>query len=344
MFKAMVEKLRSAHSVVLSTHRQCDGDGLGAQLALLHGLGKLGKLARIINVDLPPRKYGFLNTDQLVEIFVPGKTKLEQTDLALILDTNDGRLLEPLFSELSKSANQTLFIDHHPILSVGPAPSEGSLIDTRAASTGELCYYILKELGVEFDANIARALYTSIVFDTQLFRYMKSNAGSHRIAAELLTFEKSPEEIHRHLFATYTVDKMRFLINALDAVEYLCDDRIAFVPLRTVILPQEELRWDRDESGDVIDQVMNITSVEVAALLREDAPGVFKLSFRSKGAAEVLSLAESFGGGGHRYASGAYVNGVYEELRERVVQGLNKLLNEASVLEKKPKSARKLNR
>ena len=325
MIEQVVAKLKLARSVVLSTHRQCDGDGLGAQLALFHALRKSGVAVRMINVDRPARKYGFLGVETWLEVYESGKTVIGETDLALILDTNDGRLVEPLFSDLKLKCRETLFIDHHPVLAKGPQPTLGSLIDITAASTGELCYHLLKAYGVEFDTAIARALYTSLVFDTQLFRYVKAAPASHLMAADLLKYEREPEEIHRRLFACYTVAKMRALMRALERVEYLAGDRIAFIPFLSA---DQSLQGglDRDESGDIIDQVMNIESIEIAALLREDGPGVFKLSLRSRGTVEVLSLAESFGGGGHRYASGAHLNGDLAGLRARVLKGLEDLL------------------
>lgn len=325
MLKAMAKKLQTARSVVLSTHRQCDGDGLGAQIALFHSLRKISKNARIVNVDRPPRKYGFLQTDSLVDVFVPGVTKIEPTDIALIFDTNDYRLVEPLFSELKTSCREVCFVDHHPVLARGPQPTSGSIIDVSAASTGELAFRLIQLLGIELDPLIARALYTSIAFDTQLFRFVKSDPNSHLIAAELLKFEREPEEIHRNLFANYTVDKMNFLAHAVANVEYLSDDRIAFIPLRADSFSAES-GLDRDESGDIIDQIMNIGSIEVAALLREDGPNTYKLSLRSRGSVEVLGLAESFGGGGHRYASGAYLIGRFDDLRGRILQGLEGLV------------------
>jgi phosphoesterase RecJ-like protein len=324
MLKKMAEKLLAARSVVLSTHRQCDGDGLGAQLALFHALKKSGKQVRVLNVDLPPKKYSFLETDRWIEVFGQGAPALETTDLALILDTNDGRLVEPLFTELKAKCKETLFIDHHPVLNQGPAPTYGSLIDIAAASTGELCFQLLHLMKIPLDASIARALYTSVVFDTQLFRYVKSDPGSHLMAAELLAFEKEPELVHRKLFANYTVEKLKFLMRSLSDVEYLASDRIAFIPVRAAAFAGEGL--DRDESGDIIDTVMNVTTIEVAALLREDGPGLFKLSLRSKGNFEVLTLAENFGGGGHRFASGAHLKGEFSVLREQLVKSLHSLV------------------
>ncbi len=328
MINELVQKLLAARSVVLSTHRNCDGDGIGSQLALLHGLKKLGKSVRILNVDLPAKKYQFLKTEKWIQAYDRTHDELQPTDLALILDTNDWRLVEPLFGELRKKCGEVLFIDHHPILKTGPEPTAGSWIDVDAASTGELCYRLLKALfterNLEFDSEISRALYTSIVFDTQLFRYVRSAPNSHLIAADLLKFERHPEEVHHHLFATYTVEKMVFLTRALAGIEYRAEGKLAFIRL-----DREALRGlQPDDSADVIDMVMNIESIEIAALLREDGPGEFKLSLRSKGRVPVLPVAESFGGGGHRNAAGAYIKnaGDFGILREELLTALEKSL------------------
>jgi bifunctional oligoribonuclease and PAP phosphatase NrnA len=325
MLKVLAEKIHNARSVLLSTHRQCDGDGLGAQIGLFHAFKKMGKRVRILNVDRPARKYSFLEIDRLVDVFIPGIVQIDPTDVALILDTNDQRLVEPLYSEMKNSCKEIVFLDHHPVLAKGPQPTSGSIIDVSAASTGELSFRLLQALGVDLDPAIARALYTSIVFDTQLFRFVKSDPSTHLIAAELLKFEREPEEIHRRLFSNYTVEKMAFLARAMSNVEYFSDDRIAFIPLRADAFSSKS-GLDRDESGDVIDQIMNINSIEIAALLREDGPHTYKLSLRSSGTIEVLSIAETFNGGGHRYASGAYISGQFEEIRSRVIKSLMELV------------------
>jgi phosphoesterase RecJ-like protein len=319
MIHAIVEKLRRARSVVLSTHRRCDGDGLGAELALFHALKKTGKSVSILNLDKAPRKYAFLAPEKWITIYQVDQPVV--ADLALIFDTNDSRLVEPLYSELRKSCAETLFIDHHPILLQGPEPTLGSLVDVSAASTGELTYEIINLLGIPLDADIARALYTSLAFDTHLFRYVKSAPRSHMMAADLLKYERNPEEIHRFLFANYTAEKMEFLAHGLSHVEYLYDKQIAFIYVSAESCLRSGI--DPDESGDLIDFVMNINSLEVAALLREDAPGEYKLSLRSKGDLNILRIAEELGGGGHKTSAGAYLRGDMAQLRERILQALD---------------------
>ena len=317
---SLVRRIKAAHSVLLSTHKQCDGDGLGAMLALYHGLRKSGKQTRVMLVDACPKKYSFLEPERHLEVFEAPHKPLESTDLALIFDTNDRRLVEPLFSELSTRCRDILFVDHHPVLNQGPEPTPGSYIETRAASTGEISYFILKGLGIRFDEKIAQSLYTSICFDTQLFKFVKNSVNSHLIAAELLMHINNAEEIHRHLFSTHTIDKVKFLSKVLGQIEYFGNGQLAVLKLKDADLKDHNL--DMDDSRDVIDMLMNVNSLQAAALFREDAPNEYKLSLRSKGRIEVLGVAEAFNGGGHMFAAGAYIKGTFADIKAKAVDML----------------------
>jgi phosphoesterase RecJ-like protein len=280
----------------------------------------MGKNVRVLTVDDVPKKYKFLNPKQYLENFEGPHAPIEKSDLALIFDTNDRRLVAPLFDVLQEKCKEVLFVDHHPVLNRGPEPTAGSFVDTKAASTGEIAFFIIKELGVHLDANIARALYTSIVFDTQLFRYIRKSATSHLICAELLNYEHNPDEIHTYLFANHSADKIQFLAKVLSEIEFLSGGRAAILKVSAKDLVDNNL--DMDDSRDVIDMIMDVQSVLVAALLREDEPGGYKLSLRSKGHIEILGIAESLDGGGHLYAAGAYVRGNYEEIKNNVARQL----------------------
>jgi len=75
-----------------------------------------------------------------------------------------------------------------------------------------------------------------------------------------------------------------------------------------------------DDSRDVIDMLMNVNTLQAAALFREDAPNEYKMSLRSKGQLEVLGIAEAFQGGGHMFAAGASIHGDYQTVKKKVVQ------------------------
>lgn len=324
----LIQKIKQANSILLSTHRQCDGDGLGAQLGLFHAFRKVNKKVRCLNVDATPKKYDYLNTAKFVQHLDGTYDPVEATDLCLILDTNDRRLIDPLYAELEKKCKHIAFIDHHPILDEGPEPTAESLIDTKAASTGEIAFNIIKAMQIGLDAQIARAIYTSIVFDTQLFRYVRNSAQSHLIAAELLNYEKDPAEVHKFLFANHKVQKFKFLASLLDQMVYFADQKLAILKIKQSDLTEHGMT--PEDSRDIIDLVMNVETLAAAALVMETQNGHHKVSIRSKGAFEVRAIAETFGGGGHMYAAGATVNRPYEEIHAVIVEQLTQLLKHSA--------------
>lgn len=321
---SIAQQIKSAQSIVLTTHRQCDGDGLGCELALYFALKKMGKEVQVINVDATPKKYRFLEPDKHIQYYDQSPSLPKQIDLVLIFDTNDERLVEPLFSALKPITNAIVFVDHHPLLQNGPRPEKNSFINMNAASTGEVVFDLIQLLEIEFDTQIAKALYTSVTFDTQLYRFIRNSPRSHQVAAELLKYEVNPEEIHRHLFSHQTVQKIAFMAKVFSNIEYFANGRLACVIMSIEDMNKFGLQFD--EVRDVTDQIMSIDTIEVALVIRQDSKDQMKISLRSKGITEVLSAAETIGGGGHWYAAGGSYQGQLEELKQLMLAHLIKLI------------------
>lgn len=324
MSSEVITAIREAKSILLTTHKQCDGDGLGAMLGMHHALKSMGKTVRALNVDATPPKYHFLEPDKHIQYFDGKYTPLESTDLTLVFDTNDKRLVSPLYEQLEKVSKKILFIDHHPILQTGPTPTPGSWIDTKAASTGEMAFSLIEQLKVPLNRDISRAIYTSIAFDTQLFRYVRNSYRSHEIAAQLLRHETEPALIHKNLFGNFTAQKLKYLSQVLSTMEFSFKDRLVFLHIKSKDLFEKGL--DLDDSRDLVDMIMDIESVDVAAVIREDEGSSFKVSFRSKGRITVNDLAESLGGGGHMFSAGASVTMPAKELTEKIMSFFGKKL------------------
>jgi phosphoesterase RecJ-like protein len=75
---------------------------------------------------------------------------------------------------------------------------------------------------------------------------------------------------------------------------------------------------DEDCEG-LVNYVLSIGGVEVAAFFRELPEGRYRVSLRSKGKLDVANVAESFGGGGHECASGCSVDGPLTEAVRQVL-------------------------
>ena len=319
--KNIANQIKKASRIMISTHKYPDGDGLGSELALYHALKKIQKDIRILNLDQVPSRYVFLNTDQHVQSYRIKHSPLQKTDLALIVDTNDSRLLEDLFTQIENTCDQILFIDHHIPVKNGPQPTPGSYIDTNAASTGEMIFHLIKELNIPLDKDIARALYASIIFDTQFFRYVHNSGESHRITAELLEHEKNPMEVSQNIFGNYTVNKLKFLSKILSQVEYVNHQRFAILTITQKDILDHQLTYD--DCLDVIDIVINVQSLEAAILFLEvKGQSCYKISLRSKGTINVSAIADKLGGGGHFHSSGAFVKGDLNAFKAQITDFL----------------------
>lgn len=306
-----------AGSIWLTTHPQADGDGLACEAAMYLALKNMGKSVKIMNFEEPGDKYRFLfhpphshsdSSSIRVQVF-DAELEPAPPDLIVLFDTNDFRLIEPIITwRDSLKANgfelPIIIIDHHQ----GDAPADAYLwTDRNAASSGEVLHNLLQALNVPVDNRIAGALYASLVFDTQNFRFIRSSASSHELAAKLLPLIDDPEAIHEALFANLTPSKLGFLATALSALRIESEGTMAVVTLSKEIF--HRYKAEANDSGDVIDLALNVNSVKIAMLLREESQGVWKVSLRSKRGYSVLEAAQSLGGGGHRNAAGATVSG-----------------------------------
>ena len=315
--QSLVDSIRRAQNIWLTTHRQADGDGLACQSAFWSALKSLGKSVKILNFENPGRKYRFLFEDAAPRIF-DADLNPDPPDLIIVFDTNDPRLVSPL-SEWAMQRNVPIaMLDHHQALSTDVPGFDLKLswIDRDAASTGEVTLALIDALGIELTPKIATGLYASLAFDTQLFRFVRGSPRSHLMAARLLPLVEDPARVQESLFANLTPSKLHFMAEALAALRIEHEGQLAVVILRRSLF--DRTGAEAPDSGDVVDLALNVESVRIALMLREEKEGYWKISLRSKRNVSVSQVAEAMGGGGHRHAAGASVQGQASEIEARL--------------------------
>jgi phosphoesterase RecJ-like protein len=94
------------------------------------------------------------------------------------------------------------------------------------------------------------------------------------------------------------------------------------------------LKTDFQETGslpsdteDMVNFCLAIKGTEVAVIFVEQSGGGFKISFRSRSAVDCSKLAEVYGGGGHKAAAGAFVQGPLAEVQPLVLQAVRRAMN-----------------
>ena len=91
----------------------------------------------------------------------------------------------------------------------------------------------------------------------------------------------------------------------------------------------ESLGATPSQTQGIVSQPTMIPGVEVSALIKEE-PDKISVNLRSRGAADVSQIAQTFGGGGHARAAGFKVTGkslnqVAEELANHIAHVVKKL-------------------
>ncbi len=315
-FITLLNKPPSDHFLI-STHKFCDGDGLGAGLALYYGLKKKKKKVSFFTLEKPHPKYNFMNKKNVIRVFYKDKTKVPKNASLIFVDTNDTRLVEPLYSLAKKQACSVYFIDHHPLIQKNT--EDVFFIDTKSSSTAELIYTLLKKLKIPLDEEIAKSLFSSIVFDTNLFRHIKNSPKPFSIAAKLLPKIKDVNVIYENLFKNLTAEKLRFM-SQLEKVEYYFNNKVAFLHLKEEDF--KKYKTDSTQAYDLMDMVRDVDTIESTALIIENKDGYFKLSLRSR-KKNLLPLAKKFNGGGHCYSAGAYIKASsLKDIKKKVISYL----------------------
>ena len=302
-----LSSLLQKQSFYLVTHVRPDGDAIGSQLAMGLYLEKLGKTVHMINSDPHPDNLGWMPAVDRIEVFdgsLGQRTRIDQADAIIVLDANASNRLGEVGTLIKHSTAPKFLVDHH----TNPESwFDVSFVKDKASSTAELVYELIEKQGDLdlIDEKIATALYAAIVTDTGSFRFSAVVPQLHRIVADILERGNlTPAPIHTALYDTKSLASIKLLSRALATITLRYQGEIGYMVISQQML--RELQADSDETDGFVNYVLSVDSVKAGLLFLETAKGT-KVSFRSTGDILVNKWAASFGGGGHRNASGAFV-------------------------------------
>lgn len=294
---------------LLTTHENPDGDGIGASIGLAAYLRSKGKEARIVVAPELPESLRWLDEAGLAEAYDPeGKHKdlAAWPDVWLVTDASEPHRLGPLHGAFETTKAVKACLDHH--LKDAPKGFDAEFTDPSASASAELVYdLVAPRLAKPWPLELVRGLYAGMVADTGNFRFSNATPRLHQAAAELIAEGAEPARTYQNLYLTDTPQKMKLWGRALEGLRLLAQGRVAMVTVSLADLAAcSAVHEDLDE---LVQQPMRLKGVEVGALLYEAADGRIKLSLRSKERVDVNAVCRRFGGGGHRLASGAKLDG-----------------------------------
>lgn len=280
-------------------------------------------------------------------LLTPANIRIEEgsfnTDLVIVLDCANPNLIGPLYEQ-----NPNLFyevpvvnIDHH----TGNSNfGKVNLVDITASSTAEILVSLLETLGKDvpgiLDADIATCLLTGIITDTNSFQNSNTTPKSLTVAAQLVAAGARQQEIIKQLYKTRSLSTLRLWGRALSYVKADPALRFAWSVLTKADFAAAQAA--PEESSGVIDELLKTVSDTDFVLLLAERDGHIHGSLRSVNpAADVLRIAEVFGGGGHPAAAAFQIpNAQLAQKENEIIEKIRATLNPKPAAESLPSSSK----
>ena len=307
--------LTQTDRVMLLTHVSPDVDGISSLLALGRGLEAFGKkVIRLLPADLPRRFFFWADLEKVVS-----EPTWEEIDAVVTLDCGD--LPRTGFPrELSRLDKPIVNIDHHP-----QKKPFGTmvLVEDDKTSTAEIVFHLLNELGVTIDKTLADMLLAGIVCDTQSFQVASTSAEVLNIASQLMRRGARIPRITREIFRVKPLTALKLWGRVLDRVQVDEETKMAYSVVKQSDL--RELGVEAQDLEGIVDLINAVTEAKFSLLLTDTGDNIVKGSLRSESfkAVDVSRIAELFGGGGHKLASGFRFPGRIEEKNGKwLIRGL----------------------
>ena len=312
MKNKIYELIEKSNSILLLTHKDPDGDAIGSVLAFYHFLTSINKSVDMILSNIP-KTFDFLPS---INKAVDNTDK--NYDLGIVLDcASKERILQN--DNLLNKCKQIVVIDHHISNS---KYGNINLVEGNVSSCCQVVYYLLKEWNETISMEIGESIISGVLTDTNGFSNNNVDSDTYRLAAELIDLGIDVHTIYNKVILIRSMPQYQLMKIALDRLEFFCDGKIAY----TYILNDdyEKVEASIGDHEGIVNIGRNIDGVEVSVCIREN--NGWSISLRSTGNVDVCKIALALGGAGHFMAAGAKVAGNLEDVRNKVIEEIKKVI------------------
>lgn len=312
----LLERMRNAKHVLIGTHLNPDGDALGSALAISLFLDSVGVSNEVLCNNSSPMNLKFL----------PGVSRIRtqpvdaNSDLGIVVDLDTLERLgrcRGYFENLRDLA----VIDHHI-----PHEKAGNIrfIDVEAPATAAILARLFRDQSAVISPEIATCLICGIVTDTGSFRFRNTTPEALQLTAWLIERGGDIVQVSEEVFQRKPMAAVNLLGIMLANMKLSAGDRIAWS-----VLHQDDFckaGATEENTEGLVNEMLSIETVDIAALLREPSDRKPRASIRSRGNFDVSVVARQFGGGGHKNAAGCTFDSPIAEAEAQLVQALEKCL------------------
>lgn len=316
MNKAIVEQARirieRAQRVLICSHTRPDGDAIGSVLALGLALQDAGKYVQMVLEDGVPSALRFLPESQQILNQPDGSF-----DLVVVVDSSK---IDRVGSVLDEVDQIDLNIDHHPDNALFGLVN---LVDPKAVSATQILTRLMPEFGLTITPTVASNLLTGMITDTIGFKTDNMHSEVLRMAAELYDLGADLPGLYHNAVAAKTFEAARYMGEGLSQLTR--QNGLVWTVL--TMENRKNAKYPGRDDADLVNILSAIDSADVALIFVEQSPNQIKVSWRTRSLKiDVAKVAHQFGGGGHRAAAGAMIEGNLQDVQTNVVETTQRMI------------------
>lgn len=313
--KKILEGVKKADRILLNCHRGPDPDSVGSALALYYVLKRTGKDVEIICPTDISYRLEYLKDFKKIKTDVAfDKFDFSRFDLFITLDSSSWYMVTGEKGAAIPNI-PIVAIDHHD---TNTRFGKINLVDKKVISAAEILYFIFEDWEINIDKYIATALLTGIITDSGVFRFPKTTAKTLDIAGKLMRKGADKDEIIFNIYRRIDFDEVKFWGEVLRRVKHDKEGKFVWAAV------PYEVYAKYLGSGSARESVVNlfasiIEGVNFGFVMIEREENELSVSFRTRGP-DISKLAASLGGGGHKAAAGAKIEGMpFDRAVEKVL-------------------------
>ena len=289
-YKEILKQIKKYDTIVIARHIGADPDALGSQFGLKSIILNLFPNKKVYAVGNPASRFKFFGD----------LDKIDNVDISnamlIVVDTPDIKRIDGVNISDFK---YIIKIDHHPVID---KYANIEYIDDDACSTCQLILEFVFENKIRINKDIGEKLYLGIVGDTDRFLHDYTSNKTFELVSRLLKeTDIDFTSLYKYLYQR-PLSEVRFegyIYNNLT----LTDNGVAYIKITDKTM--KEYGVDSAAAGNMINDLKFVNEIIIWVFLSEDVKSnLIRANIRSVGP-YINEVASRYGGGGHKYASGA---------------------------------------
>jgi phosphoesterase RecJ-like protein len=313
-----IELIKASKNILIHLHPSPDGDSVGSALSMKQALSQLGKAVTVISGDSrPPLLFSMLPgfADIVDQTFVD--TDLSKYDLFIAMDSSN-------VDQISKKG-QVVFPEHLKVLVIDHHKSNTqygtiNIVDAALPANCQLLYSLFEEWGIEITPEIAICLLVGIYTDSR-FRYEGTTGKTFEITAKLVDLYPEFHKVFFELENNLSAKRVYLMGIALSNIKTFNNNKVAIAIVSQKDLQDRQIAKEDIENNEISNILRSVTGWELDISLIELEPNVWNASFRTRDADkyDVSKIAVALGGGGHKAAAGARIEGTKDLALQKIL-------------------------